>query len=345
MDTNESTPVPENSPGCANCGSSDIADGYPTPLCHSCRDQFIKYPIPVGILIFGIAIALVVAFSMFSLPGQLRTGIHFERGVQAVKARKFRTAERELAQVVEEHSAFDEAKEYRAIAAFYNQDLALFSEMLGALEGKEVTDDKLYADIQQAMAEAPFYFPSDSFIVFLQDYPSIDSVSTIDLERFVSDHSDDYLATARLASQWISDERLQEADSLANILLEWDALNQNALYIKASAKRLMQEYDSSHIYCERLILLNAESTMARASRARTYLAEGKDADGLQWAIGARDNEPNNGYALATLALAYHFNQLAEKCEQTLAELRSDSSKLSQYQYVQDVRSGKEKFRK
>lgn len=124
-----------------------------------------------------------------------------------------------------------------------------------------------------------------------------------------------------------------------------DPVNQNALYIKASVKRLMQEFDSSHFYCERLLLLNDESTMARAARARTYLASGKDADGLQWAIAARDNEPKSGYALATLALAYHFNQQPEKCEESLAELRRDSSNLYQYQYVQDVKSGKEKFRK
>lgn len=330
--------------GCANCNHPVIEPGYPTPLCSDCRTKFIKYPIPTGIKIFGIAIALLVAFSMFSLPSNLSAGLHFERGVEAISGKKYMTALRELSDVIDKKPNFLEAKEYLAIAAFHNGNITLFAQMVGQLEGKQVDDEELLSTLNSLILKGEDYLPSDSFFQLIETYHSIDSIPLSEIEAFVLRHPGEPFATSRLASMLFDQNRFGETDSLLNMLLAVDPSYLNALAIKPSVKRQLKQFDSAHYYCRQILVRNPESSYGLASRARTFLMEGKDGEGLKWALDANAIEPDNGYVMATLSLAYHFSNKATESAGLMDKLRKDSSNFSYLEYVEDVISGKEKFR-
>src|SRR4051794_25948248 len=86
-------------PACANCGSALIEPPGRTPICDSCRHQFINYPIPVWIKAFGIGILAVLVFSVFNLSRNISTGIHYKRGSVAASKKNYLTAEKEFGRV------------------------------------------------------------------------------------------------------------------------------------------------------------------------------------------------------------------------------------------------------
>ncbi|MFT3674270.1 MAG: hypothetical protein QM781_00085 [Chitinophagaceae bacterium] len=344
MEPNQLPQESERATGCANCSHPVVEPGYPTSLCSDCRAKFIKYPIPLSVKLFGLAIVLLVAFSMFSLPSNLSAGLHFERGVDAISKKKYATALKELSGVLEKKPNFNEAKEYLAIAAFHNGNIGLFAEMIRQLEGKQEDDEQLLATLNSLILKVEDYLPSDSLIQLIETYHSMDSIPLSEVETYVLRHPGEPYATARLAALLLDQNRFKETDSLLSILLAVDPSYLNALVIKTSVKRQLKQFDSSHYYCRQMLIRNPESSYALASNARTFLMEGNDAEGLQWALNANAIEPGDGYVVATLSLAYHFNNKAAESTRLMDILKKDSSNFSYLEYVEDVKSGKEKFR-
>lgn len=254
------------------------------------------------------------------------------------------TALRELSDVIDKKPNFLEAKEYLAIAAFHNGDISLFAQMVGQLEGKQVDDEELLSTLNSLILKGEDYLPSDSFFKLIERYHGIDSIPLSEFEAFVLLHPAEPFATSKLASVLFDQNRFGEADSLLNILLAVDPSYLNALAIKPSVKRQLKQFDSAHYYCRQILVRNPESSYGLASRARTFLMEGKDGEGLKWALDANAIEPDNGYVMATLSLAYHFNNKATESAGLMDKLRKDSSNSSYLEYAEDVISGKEKFR-
>src|SRR6185295_12849149 len=81
---------------CSHCQISSIDTRYSSPLCEECRQKFIRYPIPKWIKLFGAGVALVFCLALIKLPTQLSTGVHLEKGKNAIKDRRFNTAHKEL---------------------------------------------------------------------------------------------------------------------------------------------------------------------------------------------------------------------------------------------------------
>lgn len=254
------------------------------------------------------------------------------------------TALRELSDVIDKKPNFFEAKEYLAIAAFHNGNISLFAQMVGQLEGKQVDDEELLSTLNSLILKGEDYLPSDSFFQLIETYHSIDSIPLSEVEVYVLRHPGEPYATSKLAAMLFDRNRFGETDSLLNMLLAVDPSYLNALTIKPSVKRQLKQFDSAHYYCRQILVRNPESSYGLASRARTFLMEGKDAEGLKWALEANAIEPGDGYVMATLSLAYHFNNKAAESTRIIDLLRKDSSNFSYLEYVEDVRSGKEIFR-
>src|SRR5439155_25895657 len=116
------------------------------------------------------------------------------------------------------------------------------------------------------------------------------------------------------------------------------------LYMKTSVKRELDQFDSAHYYCDRILSLNKESSYGMASKARTYLMQKKDQEGLRWALKSNEPDRMEPYSLATLALAYHFNNKPGERDKLVEASKKDSTQAAYMQYVIDIMQGKEKFR-
>ena len=126
MDQDHQTLEEKLSSGCVNCGHPVIEPGYSTALCKDCRTKFIRYPVPTGIKVFAALVVVALIIALFRLPGNLSAAVHYERGKDAIGKSNYLTADKELGEVLKKMPGFQEAKEYRSIAAFYNQDFSAF---------------------------------------------------------------------------------------------------------------------------------------------------------------------------------------------------------------------------
>lgn len=329
---------------CVNCGNFTIQEGSPTPLCSECRKKFINYPIPVPIKLFAAVIGLLLVFAMSKAPANFTSGIHYERGKEAVTKKKYHTARMELQKVISKVPGFSAAKEYLAVACFYDLDLETFVNTIKDLEGKNIEVKDLYGELSQLIIKATSYWPSDSFMTIFGKYHSFDSIPQSEYHQYVLLYPDELFPLVRYSSALFDNKMWKSSDSLLDVVLEKDPAYINALYLKTSIKREKGEFDSAHYYCDRILSLNIESTYGMASKARTFLRQKNDEQGLQWAIKSIANEPDDAYSKATLALAYHFSDKHRERDKILEAAKKDSLQFFYMQYVYDVMEGKEKFR-
>lgn len=344
MDQDHLTEEDSRSSGCANCGHMVIDPGYPTPLCKECRTKFIRYPIPIGIKVFAGLVVAAMIIALFRLPGNLSAAVHYQRGKDAIAGSNYLTADKELGEVVKKMPGFQEAKEYRTIATFYNQNFSAFITLVSDLQGKKVEEESLYQEISDLTKKVSDYLPNDSFMAIIEKYHSMDSIPDGVCHQYMLEHTDEMFPAARYATFLLDNHRLQECDTILDDLLRKDPNYINALALKTGLKRELGQIDSAHYYCDKILALNKESAFGTASKARTYLKEKKDAEGMKWALKNIELRRNDPYSLATLALAYHLNNMTGDRDKLLEAAKKDSTQMESMQYVIDIMNGKQKFR-
>jgi predicted Zn-dependent protease len=330
--------------GCANCGHPVVEQGYPTPLCKDCRAKFINFPIPAGIKIFAGVIGVILVIAMFKAPKNFSAGIHYQRGKEAIQKANFLTAQNELTKVIKKIPGFESAKEYLVIASFHNQDMETFAKVMQELVGKKVEEEGLFAEINELTQKASNYFPSDSFMVLFTKYNSFDSIPEIVYRQYITTYADELYPAIRYASLLFDKKRYKSCDSLLDFILQKDRTYFGALSMKTGLKREFGQFDSAHYYCDQILSLNKESAFGISSKARTYLRQKKDKEGMQCALKAFDLDHTDSYSIATLALAYHFNNEPGERDKLIQASKKDSTGMEYMQYVIDVMQGKEKFR-
>lgn len=340
-------PATTGSSGCINCNNPVIVKGYPNALCESCRENFIKFPIPKSIILFAAAIGIIFLFSIYKIPKDILLGIHLDKGNTALLQKRYLTAQKELQKVVDKVPDNIEAKSNLLIAAFYNEDFTTFSKMFAQLTGKNYDDMELYNRVDNTVKEADNYFPNDSFISLQHRYND-DATKIPDtvLKNYISQNRGELYPAMLLANRLLDAKALDAADSVINNILMVNPSHIPALAMMAVLKREEDKTDESLAYCDKVLAINKESVYALSAKARTYMKQKKDAEALSLALSCHQMDENNYYATGTLILAYHFtNKLKERdgLLNTMSLLK-DSASVQTMQYVRDVISGKEIFR-
>jgi hypothetical protein len=330
---------------CASCKSVLSRNHFKVPLCADCRNNFIKFPIPVWIKAFGTGILIILAFSLSQLSKNLTTGIHLQRGKEAAKGHNFLTAQNEFEQVVQKEPGYIEGQGRLLLAAYYNNDLTTLGNVYQKLVNKNFENEDLYGEINSVAQHLNTYYPSDSFLVVMEEYNGkVDSIPGKAFQDFFAKNSEDYFAITAYASNTFDQKNYKVTDSLLNTVLAFDRNNQNALAMKIPLKREMLQFDSSYYYANRILKINKQSLYALASKVRTLLKEKKDEDALKLAEYTYNMNKRDLYSMSSLAMAYHYKNDTAKRDAIIAAIEKDSTAASYSTYVKDVISGKENFR-
>ena len=330
---------------CVNCGSSWIEQGHPTPLCSDCRQSLIKFPIPSVIKVFSLGILVIVLIAMVRLPANISLGIHQARGEKAFRNKQFLTAQREFKNVLKETPQFLEAKINSVLSSFYVQDYASLITDLNELEGRQIEDQNLYAELSKITTQLSNYFPSDSFLALQKIYAdSSGNIPISEMQKFISANPEDQFASIALASSFFDKKEYLFADTLLLNVLIKTPTHLTALALMTTLKRETNQFDESISYCDKLLSLNKESIYGMSSKARTYLKMGKDKEALKLASDAKEISNDDPYNLATLALVYHFNNMTKQRDEIIAKAMKDSLTQSYFEFASDVINNKVKFR-
>lgn len=330
--------------GCINCNHPIIEEGYPNRLCASCRQNFIKFPIPLWIKLFGGAILVVLLFSMVSLPQTIYVGVEFAKGKKALDKHNYVTAQKGFEIVSKKEKKYIEGKGYLMMAAFYNQDFQTFGEMYKELEGTKIENEDLYNELGLLLNKAVLYYPSDSLSALFKKYnDNFNSIPDEALNEFLDKYPEDIYAKTSYASRLIDKKQNEVADSILTLILNKEPDYFSGLMIKASLKREIKQYDSAHFYCDRILKINNEFVYGISSKARIYLKQKSYNEGLKLALKAHQIERDNPYNLATLAIAYHLTKNNKERDKILKETEKDSAYIDYMSFAKDVINGKEKF--
>lgn len=330
---------------CAGC-QAPLTEPLPrTPLCPSCREGFIRYPIPLWIKAFGGGVLLLVVFCLGQFPKNLQTGIHYKRGVAAAESRNYGTAQKEFEAAVLREPGFVEAQCRLLLAAYQNDDYETAYAVAGRLQDKAIDDDGLLNEMTGAMLTMQRYFPTDSFQAFAARWgvPE-DSIPVEAYTLHLAQHPGDDYAALRLGSILLDREAYGRVDTLMNGLLEQHPGFHPALNMKIAAKRNLEQFDSAHYYADQLLAENRQNIYALSSKARTLLKEARDREALAMAKECYALNDRDGHTIATLALAYHFNRDPKSRDALLQKAEGDTATASFITIAKDIISGKEPFR-
>lgn len=332
------------SKGCMNCGHPIIEAGYPNPLCSDCRQQFIKYPIPLYVKLFAAAIALVMLYSITKLPHNFSTIVHFERGLQSEKRHDFTTARQEFDKALGNIPDLMKAKCHLMIAAYEEMDFRTVYLLSNELNGKEIEDQELLDKMTRAVKGVNSYLPADSFVKIMERYGSVDSIPVQVYMDYIAAFPDETFPRVRLSTLFWEKGSYSISDSMLNDVLRLDKELKTVYSAKAGVKRMLNQYDSAIWYCDQILRMNRQSVLGLSSKARVLLRMKKDKEGLEMALQSQSISNDDPFGLATLALAYHFNNNFSARDQLVRSAATDSTLLPYFVYVQDIIQGKEKFR-
>jgi len=332
------------SKGCINCGHPIIEAGYPNPLCSDCRQQLIKYPIPLAVKLFAAAIVLVMLYSLTKLPRNFSAIAHFERGLKAEKRHDFTTARQEFDKALVKMPGQLKAKCHLMIAAYEEMDFNTVYKLSNELSGQEIEDQDLLDKMTRAVMGMSSYFPTDSFVKMMERYGSIDYIPAPAYMDYIAAYPDETFPRVRLSTIFWENGNYSMSDSILNEVIRLDKGLKTAYSAKAGTKRMLNQFDSAIWYCDQILRMNRQSVLGLSSKARVLLRMRKDKEGLELAMQSQSISNQDPFTVATLALAYHFNNNFSGRDQLIQRANKDSTLLPYFQYVQDIIQGKEKFR-
>lgn len=319
---------------------------HPTPLCGDCRENFTRLHIPVWIWIFAGGIAVILLFSLCTLPRSISLGLHLERGRRALKEKKFNTAEKEFSKVLEKVPSNIEARGDLLIAAFYNEDYALFNTTYQKLADVNIEDKDLYGDIEKVMLKAEGYVSNDAFEHFKKAYPDEAHIPDTAWTGYLQRNTDDRHAAITYATLLYDRKAYHLSDSIAELALESDYEYIPALRLEAGINRDQGDLNGAMTFADRILAINHESVWGLSAKARTFLRQKKMKPGLDLALQLYDMDKQSAYAMSTLILAYHFNGRMGERDALIKKAQSvvtDSVGKDNLQYALDVINNKEKF--
>ena len=346
MEDNLSTAEPGSQRDCANCGQPAMEGDHRTSLCSDCREQFTRLNIPVWIRLFAGGIAVLVLFSLFTLPRSISLGVHLEKAKKAEREKKFFTAEKELSKVLEKVPGNVEANGYMLMATFYNQDYEGFNKQVKSMQHMVIEDKQLSDELDELMGKALHYVSNDSFEVFTSAFPPREIPDTA-WDRYLRHQPEDVFAMTGYASLLFDRKEYPRCDSLLQKVLQVDNEYFPALMLEASTKREEGDPGAALVFNDRIMKINRESVYGISSKARTLLRLKKDGEALDIVSKGYELNDKNLYLLSTLALAYHFSGRTAERDAMLKKawpMARDASDSVTVQYAVDVINKKEKFR-
>lgn len=330
---------------CMHCGKPGITAGKRGAVCSNCRARAARFTIPPWLKIPGMVVVLLLAGFVCWRTG-VASGRALANAKKAFAQQHYVTAQQLLRQYLSAQPNSAEAHQYLAMCAFYNQDYPLlFGEVAKIADQKNAFPaDALQGPLAPLVAKAIENVPPDSLNNLLHRYGDKAEAVPDSVYRHFLEHNNAYWPVTRLrVTAFMAKENYTAADSLLDIALTKDTANLGMLRLKVYVKQELSQTDSALYYCDRILSINPESAAGLAPKARILLRRGKKQEGLQLAMQSYTLNNNDGYSMATLAIAYHLNKKFAERDQLVAEAQHDSTKADYMEYAIDVFTGREQF--
>lgn len=306
---------------CQSCGGREIEAGFTLALCHECRTQLSRRPVPVWIKGITVVIVILLVYAMAHFPSTLTAGIHYKRGVQAYADHKNLTAAREFEQASERFP--DSTKILaRLFLAYYHSDrINEANQVFGRISGEEAEDEEMANQINTVITEMDRRYYADEE---LEDILAEEELEPRikKLKQYITGHPENVSGQYYLADSLFDAKQFTEVESIMLKLRESEPDFDIATLLLAAAYRETKQYDKAAVEVQSVLSGNTESDHAYFALSRIELKQHKDEQGLRDAQKAYELNPDNGANIANLALANHYTQHLDERDHLVALLQN-----------------------
>lgn len=318
---------------CTNCHQEPALEGYRTPLCAGCRQQFIRYPIPKWIYAFGAGVLVVMVIALTKVPPYFALATHLGRAQKAIAAHKYKTAQKGLEGILQKYPNLQEPKELMLIAACYNLDGATALQMYNDIKDREVKSDndtKILAE--NALSYLGDCFSYDSTIAERVELAATDSVpGLMRLYKVIKDSAAEDKASSELqvASRLYDMNDFQDCKDICYSILGTKPRYYPAISMLAAAYRRLGYYDDAIDICKKGLVINNEDVIMLSQEGKIEMARKNYTQAARYIDQATALDKNNLIVVETQALLAHFTGKTAVANDMLAQLRDkekDSTK-------------------
>lgn len=305
--------------GCKMCGNSEVEDNYQLALCNNCRDKLSKMPLPIWIKGIFVLMVIVLIVALIRFPSTIKAGIAFERGTRAEAAGKYLTAMEEYNIVTERFPDSTLSLGRLFITTYNNGRINEAYEIFQKIAGRKPSDQSFVSEVNGVVERLEkIYFASDDLNKLFKEHQNDNPEQVIGLlKAFLKNNSGDIQASYYLSNLLFDQEKYDEAESvMANILATNPDFYDGHL-LMAAVHREKGNYEKAIESCNIVIKHNVEYPSAYASLAKVELKFHNDLKGLEMAKKAYELDQNDSHVVATLSMAYHYNNMIKERDDML----------------------------
>ncbi len=348
MEDNDRALLPDDPNVCVNCRIEPALDGYLSKLCSTCRERFIRYPIPKWIYGFGAGVLVIMLFSMAQLPRYMGAAADFARAESAIESHNYVTAQREIEKVLRKLPSFKLAKAYMLIACCYNKELEKAGGIYAELE-HQTLDDDVVGRINTAVAFLSDMVPQDT--TFSDRLMAAKKDSVPGLRKLFHELDTAYANDKNVLQYLVADAVYDMKDYVAckamlDTILSREPDYYLALSLLAPVHRNLGKYDEAIADCNKLLEINHEDVGTISQMSRIELKRKHDKEAASYAERAYAIDSKDISAMEAMAMVAWFAGKKQECEQMLARIKNEEadSELIVYNRVLRVVNGTESYR-
>lgn len=335
---------------CIQCGSGIPEPGYPNKLCAGCRETYIRYPVPKWIWAFGAGILVLVVFGFFRSARFLGHARHMARAEKAMEAHKYVTAAKELEQVLAKFPDRVDANTMMFIASVYNHDMEHMQVAYDKIRGKELSDNKLLHEADEAMTYAAQLYDLDT--AFLSRFNLLADDSMAGMQRLIAEVDTNAVmenkpaAYLLIANQLFDYKAYGLCDTLIRKVMAEQENNFAAKSLQAALWRNQGQSVKAMALLGQMLQQNREDVYVLAQMSRTELKQFHDKNAMDFARQAMAIDPHNSVSMEAWAMAEFYAGKKDQSLKLLTEIRQQEVPGDSIVSVRlrDVITGKESFR-
>lgn len=334
--------------GCKVCGNPEIEQNHKLELCKACREQLYKRPFPRFIKIAFVIIAAILLVALVRFPSALKAGIALERGIQAEKEGKYTTAVNEYKEVTERFPDSTLALGRLLIATYNNSQVYEADQLFRKIAGRKSDSNELADEVNSVVKRLDsIYYISDEFNKIVKGNENTDPKQSIVVyKKYLQKNPNDVQAAYYYSNTLFDMGNFDEAKKVMKKVLDSNPDFYEGQLFMAAICREKGQFEEAEECCNLVIRHNSEYSYAYSSLAKVELKNHNDKKGLEMAQKAYQLNTESSNIVATLAIAYHYNNMISKRDDTLKKFKQfKDNNTYDLKLMDGIFSGKNKWRK
>jgi len=210
---------------CKECGCSCYIDESRVPLCDTCREKYLKFPIPKKILIpMAIIFCAIAVFMLIRFPSSLEAGINYERALKSIEQKNYVYAEGYLEKA---YAIFPDSPEIAGnltVSYYKNNETDKVFQLLDEMYYKKMAfeDDLLFQKLDNISNEYSLVYniPEEFESIYSQIFQMQEDDKLEELNKLYEKYPDNIFIKLSIANILFDKKQFDECEELVQQVMQ-----------------------------------------------------------------------------------------------------------------------------